>query len=366
MLGVCAATLPRVCRGAFPAALAALLAGCSADHRLGSVPGSSDTLLHAPDASLDPRCASAPETVTPAPLDVYMMLDAAQDSMAFGNYGWDAVASAVSGFAASPRARDISLGIQYFPLDADGPDCLPSDYATPAVEIALLPDAALAINRSLFGRVPFDPVTMRPALEGALEHAAAWAKDHPLHTVVVVLVSGGPPSQDTCVPDDVGACTSVAAAALAGTPRIPTFVVTMGTGYPDADRVAAAGGTGKALPVTTDHDVIPSFGRAMDAIREDVGCRYALPRSIDGGIEYDKVNLQIAGPDGGAPSLLLVNGVANEGECDPKFGGWYYDDAGKPSLVIACPATCASIVGQEGATAEILFGCDRIMTQPAH
>jgi hypothetical protein len=341
-----------------------MLAGCSAEHRLGTVQGSTDNLLHSPDASIDPTCASAPQVVEPLPLDVYMMVDASSESAVFGDYSWDAVASAISGFAASPKASGVSLGLQYFPLLSEGVDCKPADYALPAVEIAPLPDTAVAINHSLFSRTLADPATTRPALEGALSHAATWARDHRTKNIAVVLVTGGPPSSEACDPNDIQACAGVAAAALMGPFRIHTFVVTMGEGFAQADVIAAAGGSRRALPVLTGHDVIPNFVHAMDEVRAAVSCAYPLPVPPDGGVDYDKVNLQIAAADGGAMPLL-VNSVVSGGDCDPSVGGWFYDDPSKPTRIIACPATCASIAAMEGAAVEVLFGCDRV-TSPPH
>ena len=346
-------------------ALALLLAGCSAEHRLGSVQGSTDNLLHSPDGSIYLTCASAPQVVEPLPLDVYMMVDASSESAVFGDYSWDAVASAISGFAASPKARGVSLGLQYFPLFSEGVDCKPSDYALPAVEIAPLPDAAVAINHSLFGRTLADPAATRPALEGALQHALAWAKDHRTKKVAVVLVTGGPPSSEACYPNDIQACAGVAAAALVSPFSIRTFVVTMGEGFAQADMIAAAGGSRQALRVLTGHDVIPNFVHAIDEVRAAVACEYPLPVPPDGGVDYGKVNLQIATVDGGATPPLLVNSIVSEGDCDPAAGGWFYDDPSKPTRIIACPATCESIASMEGATVEVLFECDRV-TSPPH
>jgi hypothetical protein len=356
----------RGARGVTSCLLALFCSGCSNDFRLGSVPAASDgNLLHFPDASIDPACASDPLAVRALPLDVYLMVDKSTDSSTVGGYRWDDVASAISGFAASPSAEGVSLGIQYFPeLESDRIACDPKDYETPAVEIAKLPDAIVAINRSLFGEALGEYVPTRPALEGALGHAAAWAGGHPARTVIVVLVTSAAPTSDICSPNDVKDSVDVAAAALRASPSNPTFVVLMGNGFAGADGIAAAGGTVQALHVSTGHDVIPNFVAAMNAIRAAVACAYPLPPPPDAGLDYDKINLQIAAGDGGAPNV--VNGVASRADCDALTGGWYYDNPVKPLRLIACRATCEALAANVGATVQVLFGCERVSSPPAH
>ena len=64
------------------------------------------------------------------------------------------------------------------------------------------------------------------------------------------------------------------------------------------------------------------------------------------------LNVRLTSDDG---ERLLLN-VPNEGACGAA-GGWYYDDAEDPQMVLLCPSVCGD--GVEGAI-EIEFGCETV------
>ena len=73
----------------------------------------------------------------------------------------------------------------------------------------------------------------------------------------------------------------VAAAALAGTPSLLTFVIGVGSSLTSLNGIAAAGGTGQAFIVdAAGADPGGQFLAAMNAIRGSaaVGCQYTIPR----------------------------------------------------------------------------------------
>lgn len=41
-------------------------------------------------------------------------------------------------------------------------------------------------------------------------------------------------------------------------------------------------------------------------------------------------------------------------------GGWFYDDPLEPTTIELCPATCAAVQADKGATLEVLLGCATI------
>ncbi len=46
-----------------------------------------------------------------------------------------------------------------------------------------------------------------------------------------------------------------------------------------------------------------------------------------------------------------------EAACERDEGGWYYDDAGAPSRVLLCAASC-EVVSEPGGTFELALGCE--------
>src|SRR5262249_37153428 len=123
-----------------------------------------------------------------------------------------------------PGTAGISVGLQYFPLpSADASqcstlcvfdsDCGPSfcgrctlfvcsgvdscdvaGYSNPAVEIAPLPGAGTALIASLHQQTPSGGTPTSAALDGAIQHAKNWAKQHPTHVTINVFATDGDPS----------------------------------------------------------------------------------------------------------------------------------------------------------------------------
>src|SRR5262249_43541324 len=156
------------------------------------------------------------------------------------------------------------------------------------VEIAPLPGVANAIVTSLSMHGPSGSTPTGPALQGAVDHAMAWAMSHPGDVVVAVLATDGEPTE--CSPTDQASIAQIAATALAGTPSIRTFCI--GTFAPGdiplgpnlLNAVAAAGGTGQAFNISTNsQNTAQEFLRALNQIRGTVlGCTYTIPTPMAG------------------------------------------------------------------------------------
>jgi hypothetical protein len=71
-----------------------------------------------------------------------------------------------------------------------------------------------------------------PSLQGALEHATTWATAHPTHRVAVVYATDGEPEGCDSM-NTVANAATIAGAAFAATPIIPTYV--LGVGPPMTD-----------------------------------------------------------------------------------------------------------------------------------
>src|SRR5262249_3823294 len=115
----------------------------------------------------------------------------------------------------------IGVGVQYIGLDIFGTNCTPS--ANADVEIGPLPANAQPLADSIAAHGNTVAVTtVGLALQGAIEHTQTWASDHPDRKVVIAMLADGV-VDGNCVQSMT--TPAEAAAALAGTPSIPTYVI---------------------------------------------------------------------------------------------------------------------------------------------
>lgn len=91
------------------------------------------------------------------------------------------------------------------------------------------------------------------------------------------------------------------------------------------------------------------------ALKTD-SCTWPIPKPPSGqDLVYSSVNVRYMSASGFATDLGKVD---SEAECSGVEEGWYYDNAEKPTNVIACPQTCKQIkAGGNESKLEILFGC---------
>jgi hypothetical protein len=339
-------------------------------------------------------CAGLSSTAEKVPLDIFIMLDRSgsmDGSVDGGGTKWTATTSAISAFVNSPDAAGIGVGIQYFGLppggaqmcptmcasDADcgvcgpcflvvgqgfclgaagGDSCDPADYAVAAVEIAPLPGVGPAIVSSMAANSPSTGTPTKPALEGAITHAKAWATANPSHVVVVLLATDGiPEACDT----NLANINAVAAAGLNGMPSIPTFVIGVGSELGALNGIAAAGGTDQAYLVDTNANAQQEFLMAMQDIQgKALPCAYTIPEPTMGDLDYDKVNVEYT-PGGGGTAEFIPK-VDNAAACPASGDGWYYDDAAPPSQILLCPGTCEKLSLDVEGTVNIVLGCETI------
>jgi hypothetical protein len=382
-------------------------------------------------------CASESSKAQQSPLDIFIMLDQSGSmlSCADGTTNcttvaqtkWGTVTSAIEAFV-NQSLTDVSVGIQYFAIPpaagqctkitckkaADcgaaacgpctagyclgytgggGDSCDATDYSKADVEIALLPGVGSKINASISSHSPASlssswgtGTPTYPALQGAVNHAKAWAQSHQGHVVIDILATDGEPEE--CDPTDIPSIAAVAAAGVSGSPKILTFVIGIDDGsgnLGDLNHLAQSGGTdcatgsctnsstctgsncycdssGKnsACIVTLGGTVTAQMLAALNAIRGSaLGCTYKIPASqSDGGmLDLSKVNVQYT-PSGGSP--VIIGNVSDSSQC-PTSGtadDWYYDTSvGVPTSIILCASTCTKIMADKGAQVDILVGC---------
>jgi hypothetical protein len=237
--------------------------------------------------------------------------------------------------------------------------CEIARYATPAVPIGSGPSRGADIVASLDRQIPLGETPTGPALSGALEHARAWAEQHPGRQVVAVLATDGFPT--ACTPLETADIAAVAGNASSATPSVRTFVIGVfgdedlgGDGQQRLDSIARAGGTTRAIVVNTAGDVTQDFLAALTLVRNTaVTCEFALDNP--GELNFDQVNLDVAYPDGTTRALFNVGDVS---ACGDDQQGWYYvrDPQGNPYQINVCPGTCATF-GGEGVQATLQVGC---------
>jgi hypothetical protein len=88
-------------------------------------------------------------------------------------------------------------------------------------------------------------------------------------------------------------------------------------------------------------------------VQTPVSCDYLIPPPPAGSpFDPDRVNVLI----GNGPDPIRAPRVDNSGGCGAD-GGWFYDDAAKPTEVLLCPTTCSTAAAAVGASVRVEFGC---------
>lgn len=243
----------------------------------------------------------------------------------------------------------------------DAGSCVATAYEKLVVPIADLPGAAPGLTVALTSKSPIGGTPMGPAAEGALTHLRAHLAARPGRRAALVLVSDGLPQG--CANDTVETVAGVLAAARAGAPAIPTYIIgvfdqaALNMSRASLDRLAMAGGTGMPFVVTTTADLTQRFLDALAQIRGTaLACEFRIPAPTMGQIDFGKVNVRV-NTAAGAEELIYVTTMDR---CDPMRGGWYYDvnpATGTPTRVLMCPASCNRLKQAADQTVELRFGC---------
>ena len=321
----------------------------------------------------DAACVSSAIRGDQRPVTLYFMMDNSQ-SMTTVDPGqtlsrWAIISDAVPAFAADPANAGLFAGLDFFPepgaggggRNGGGADCTITTYEMPNVPIDVLPGPANAqanaFATAIAGRMlggGGTPTT--PALQGAIEFSANWQIAHPERTVSVVFVTDGIPNGCN---SSVANAAMAAAAGLAGTPSIKTYVLGVGPEVMNnLDPVAMAGGTGTAYVVTMGGAA--ALSAALAAIKgTTVTCDYNIPVLDGGQVDFTAVNVQITVGSTGAPTLL--GQVASAAACG-SGGGWYYDrpvppGVPPPTTITLCPQSCSAVEGTTGSQLDVLLGC---------
>jgi hypothetical protein len=310
-------------------------------------------------------CAGIEAVAEPLPVDLFAVIDRSasmSEATSSGVSKWYATKAAFHDFL-STAPRDMRFGLSLFPVPGDDlASCAESDYraaAMPLDDVSAMASGALA---RLDAVVPQGQTPTGPALTAALELAATYAAEHRERSVVVVLATDGLPT--TCAPADTAALARLAAAALQGAGHVRTLVVAStsldGVDQPGFDRIAAAGGTQRALVIDPRADFAAQLQRALGATAgRSVACDLALPEPPEGQrLDYDNINVLVEAR-GKRIALPRVDGP---GDCDG--AGWYYDldpVQGAPSRLNVCKASCDRVAQDRSATLRVELGCKTVV-----
>jgi hypothetical protein len=257
---------------------------------------------------------------------------------------WTAISAGLSEFLKSPANAGVGVGIGFFPYELTM-GCMTTPYATPSVPVVPLPSNAMAVSNAVAQQVPMGNTPTVPALSGAITYARTYIMSTPGRAAAVVLVTDGLPNGCNSTVD---AATQVAMAGFAGTPPIRTAVVGLGaTASLDQLALAGSGGLTHYFPATGN--VADAFADALKAISRGESCAYVFPT---GQVDPHLINVELTIGGGGTQRIGQVGAAS---ACGP-MGGWYYDNALRPTTIALCPQACDA-VKLPGGRVTLLLGC---------
>jgi hypothetical protein len=293
------------------------------------------------------------------PVDMYVLMDRSS-SMAEVPAGgtvtrWEQVRNAVEQFVSNPAAAGMGVGIQFFgqsSLRDDAIDCDVSRYATPEVGIGLLPGVGSSLVSAIDAHFPRGLTPTMPALQGGVQYASEWARQHPGRVTVVVLVTDGFPTQ--CQdPISINDIADVAAAAANADPSVRTYVIGL-EGTLNLDLVARLGGTTQAYVIGQGDIAGPFIQALLNITQSPLSCRFEIPAPADPGqvVDYAKVQVVYTPAAGEAEEIPKLDSAA--GCASAPNGGWYYDDPSAPKNIEVCGCNCARF---GAGRVEVRLGC---------
>jgi len=285
-------------------------------------------------------CVRTPEVeIVPT---LYLVLGASE-SMARGNRWADARREIADAIARLPSPR-LRIGVAI--LGGSDESCGSTGEILAPDENGRL-DAAAAAKAFLGVTATVSPkggTPMSATLRTITSRLRSERMRHPMH---LVLVTDGEPNHCQSSVD------SVATEAAAAAADVKTYVIGVGDALSNLNKIAAAGGTGQAILVSTSSSttISDSFKAALGTIASQaLSCDYKIPAPPNGqSIDPNKVNVRYSATGGAGTTLTYSANCATD--------GWHYDSASGPSKIILCPSTCDRVMKDKGAKIDVFFGC---------
>jgi hypothetical protein len=243
-------------------------------------------------------------------------------------------------------------------------ECASASYDSLVASIAPLPQNRGPLLVGLRGNSPSNGGTpMRVAVETSLQKLRTHLAKVPGRKGALVLATDGFPGCTPPALNDLPAITNLVARARSETPSVSTYVIGTFSAAeitqvrPLLDMVATAGGTGQAFVVTANTDLSQQLQAALAAIRGSaLNCEFKIPTGKSE-LDYGAVRVSFTTSAGKREQLDHVKSMA---DCDPVRGGWYYDvdpTQGKPTTILACPASCQTFRAEGSGKVDLSFGC---------
>jgi hypothetical protein len=298
------------------------------------------------------------------PVDLFAVLDGSSsmaEATATGVSKWYATKTAFQNFIVTAEPG-MGFGLSLFPSSNDEPSCSAQHYREAALPISDVSQMAQGALARLDAVVPQGQTPTAPAFTAALELATSHAVSHLDRSVVVVLATDGLPT--SCAPTDAEALAELAKEAFEGAGHVRTVVVASESLSDDDrsgfERIAKAGGTGRALTIDPRADFARQLSDALRATADrKVACDLALPEPpATERLDYDAVNVVIEGRDG----RTTFPRVADSTGCTAT-GGWYYDvdpATAAPSRLNMCKASCERL-STTTAKLRVELGCKTVV-----
>jgi hypothetical protein len=305
-------------------------------------------------------CVGEPYPAETVHADMYIMLDRTSSMNAqltdSGQTRWQAVSAGIEQFVAAPQVQATGVGLGFFShsmSDDEAVECDPSNYATPAVQIAPLSESGFDISAAISDMTQsiggFTPTY--PALQGALQLATERAASAADRAVVVVLITDGLPTQ--CEPQDIQSI-----AALAEDAYVNHGVLTYGIGVGPAmwnsdplGAVARSGGTMTASIIYQGDGAAQLLDALLGIASAQSGCVFEVPQPAEP-IDFDLLQVIFNPQSGPAEELPRLD---EAGLCAQSAqGGWYYDAPASPSRIHLCGCNCRRLGDGQ---LELRLGC---------
>jgi Mg-chelatase subunit ChlD len=318
-----------------------------------------------------------------APVALFFMLD--QSASMQNGVKFPAAENAVTWLVNDPSSVNLDVALQYFPLLGGACDT-GAGYAVPEVPLTRLPGCSSAIASSLaMHAIPGVGLGIGTPTEGALRGATSFCAKFKADTVAnpdredcaVVLMTDGQPN--ACMVNDGPGLAKIAKNAY-DTSQVMTFTVGMtGADFTVLNQISQAGHTDctPSDPTSYACDVTSggnSFIDALALIRGTVTktmtktelqtkaleCEWNIPQPANGDkLDPMKVNVQFS-PTGTDKDTTIIAMVASSDKCGTEQG-WHYDNAVKPTRIVACKSTCDTIKAAPKGKINIMLGCETVV-----
>jgi len=326
------------------------------------------------------------QVVQAGPLDIYLVFDRTASmgkDCAFTPGTTPPVASkacfatyAVAEYFMSAKAADDThLAFQFMSLSNN--DCDGTPYATPLIDMTPLPVPAShplvqAISNETFAG------GLGTHIEGALRGIASYTTSHDLNvghpagrTTIGVLMTDGDPNGCNENVDQLAQLVADHTATTKG--AVKTFFIgETGATLASLEKYAVQGGAaphsdfcgggptpchywdvGDGQPAAFASAFASIVGQAT--VSHPLPCTFKVPPP-PAGLVFDPnlVNVKFTNKSGASTGIFRVD---SEAKCDPKLGGWHYDDPAAPKEILLCSTTCSTVSASTGAQVSVEFGC---------